>query len=83
MSGESPEELQDRVERQREQLADTIDALSAKLDAKAQARARLDAAQRTVRERTLTPDGRPRTEAVVTVAAVVIAGLALVWWRRR
>ncbi len=67
------------VERQREQLAQTVDALHAKLDVKAQARARADAA----REWATTPDGKPRPELLGAASAVVVGIVVLVWWRRR
>ncbi|QNN51620.1 DUF3618 domain-containing protein [Nocardioides mesophilus] len=67
------------VERQREQLAETVDALHAKLDVKAQARARVDAA----RARATTPSGRPRPEVLAGAAVAVLGVVVLVWWRRR
>ena len=41
MSNQSPEEIQAEIEQQREQLAGTLDALSAKLDVKSQAQAKV------------------------------------------
>ncbi len=67
------------VERNREQLADTVDALQAKLDVKSQARARLARA----RDRSTTDAGTPRPEVLAAVGLVVVAVVALVWWRRR
>ena len=63
----SPEELEAQVETQREQLADTVDQLSQKLDVKAQARARLR---------------RVRPGAVIAFAGAAVVVGGLVWWRR-
>lgn len=66
------------VERNREQLAQTVDALHAKLDVKSQAKARL---QQT-KDRATTPSGRPRPAVVAGAVAAVAAVIALIWWRR-
>ncbi len=67
------------VERNREQLAETVDALAAKLDVKSQAKERVHELQ----DRATTDDGKPRP-GVVAGAVAVLAGVgALVWWRRR
>lgn len=42
MSSQTPEEIQADIERQREQLADTVDQLGHKLDVKAQTKAKVD-----------------------------------------
>jgi type VI protein secretion system component VasF len=63
----SPEELEAQIEEQREQLAETVDQLSRKLDVKAQARERLDR---------VTP-----SQVAAFVGAAFIVG-ALVWWRK-
>ena len=66
------------VERNREQLAQTVDALHDKLDVKSQAQARL----REAKERATTADGKP-TPVVMAGAAAVVAGvIGLIWWRR-
>ena len=44
---QTPEEIEAEIELQREQLAGTIDALSAKLDVKSQAQARVEEAKHT------------------------------------
>ena len=79
MSNQSPEEIQADIEQQREQLAGTLDALSAKLDVKAQAQAKVAE----VKDKATTPSGRPRTEVLVFGATVVVVAVALVMWRRR
>jgi hypothetical protein len=75
----TPEEIQADIERQREQLAETVDQLTHKLDVKTQAKER--AAQ--VADRATTDDGKPRPELVAALTAVVVLVGALVWWRRR
>ena len=67
------------VERNREQLADTVDALQAKLDVKTRAQAKLQE----TRERATTDDGKPRPAVLAGAAAVVVAVAGLVWWRSR
>ena len=73
------EELEARIEQQREQLADTVDQLTHKLDVKSQAKER--AAR--VADRATTDDGKPRPELVAAATVVVLLVGALVWWRRR
>ena len=79
MSSQTPEEIQADIEQQRAQLAGTLDALSAKLDVKSQAQAKVA----DVKNRATTDDGRPRTELLVIGGTVVVVVVALVLWRRR
>jgi hypothetical protein len=74
MSGRTPEELQAEVEQQREQLAGTIDALSAKLDVKAQAQAKVAEVKGTARN---------RPELVAAAGVLLVAAVAVIWWRKR
>jgi hypothetical protein len=83
VSGQSPEELQEQVEQQREQLAGTIDALTAKLDVKSQAQAKVAGFKDTAVNRTTTPEGKPRPEVLAAGAALVAAIVTIVWWRKR
>ena len=80
---QSPEELESQIEEQREQLAGTIDALAAKLDVKSQAQAKVSEVKATAKERTTTPEGKPRPELLAAGAALVVVVVALVWWRKR
>jgi MYXO-CTERM domain-containing protein len=75
----TPEEIQADIERQREQLAQTVDELGHKLDVKAQAKARVAE----VRDRATTDDGKPRPEVIGVATAVVLGVGLLVWLRRR
>lgn len=70
---------QREVERNREQLAQTVDALQDKLDVKSKAQARL----REAKERATTDDGRPRPVVLAGAAAAVAGVVGLVWLRRR
>jgi MYXO-CTERM domain-containing protein len=85
----SPEEIQADIEVQREQLAQTVDQLSHKLDVKAQTKAKVeDVKDQTrvkvaeVKDLSTTDDGKPRPE-VLGAAVAVVAGLALLVWLRR
>jgi MYXO-CTERM domain-containing protein len=75
----TPEEIQSNIERQREQLAQTVDQLGHKLDVKAQTKAKVDE----VRHRATTDDGKPRPEVLGVAAAAVLGIGLLVWLRRR
>jgi hypothetical protein len=75
----TPEEIEADIERQREQLATTVDALSAKVDVKAHAKARVAAAK----DSATTATGRPRPELVAAAGALLVATAGLVWWRVR
>ena len=77
-SPSSPQELEREVERNREELARTVDALHHKLDVKAQAQQR--AAR--LKDAATTDAGKPRPEVLGTVGAVA-AGIALLVWLRR
>jgi len=72
-----PAAIEADIERQREQLAETVDALTAKLDVKARAGAKaadvLDAAT--------TDSGKPKPQLLGAVAAALAATALLVWWR--
>ena len=75
----SPEEIESDIAAQREQLAETIDALTTKLDVKTQAKAK--AAD--VRDRATTDDGKPRPELLVGVGVVVAVVVGVLVWRHR
>lgn len=79
MSDEQTARLEAEIEAQREQLADTVDRLTHKLDVKTQARERVADA----RDRATTDTGGPRPELVAAVVGIVVVAGLLVWWRRR
>lgn len=82
MSTDQTHQLQADIEQQREELAETVDALTAKLDVKARARQRL----RTIRSAATDEQGRPTPPVLAgtaAVTAVVVAGVVLAVWRAR
>lgn len=79
----TPEEMQADIDRQREDLARTVDALSHKLDVKSQAQAKVASVKQTAKDRATTDTGKPRPELIAVGVAVVAGVVALVWWRRR
>ena len=88
--GQTPEQLEADIERQREQLATTVDQLTAKLDVKSQAQAKVaDVKSQAkvkvaeVKESATTDDGKPRPEVLALAGALVGATILFIWWRRR
>jgi len=79
MSGKSPEEIEAEIAAQREELAATVDELTAKLDVKAKARRK--AAD--LKDRATTDTGSPRPEVLAAGGSLIAMAIALVWWRRR
>jgi len=79
--GQTPEQLEADIERQREQLATTVDQLTAKLDVKSHAQAKVKVVE--VKEAATTDDGKPRPEILALAGALVGAAVLLIWWRRR
>ncbi|MCB8954958.1 MAG: DUF3618 domain-containing protein [Nocardioides sp.] len=71
-NGTGPDQLEADIERQREELAATIDQLHAKLDVKAR-----------VKDGVTTADGKPRPDLVAAAVAVVALTVGLLVWRRR
>jgi MYXO-CTERM domain-containing protein len=78
-NGSSPAQLEADIERQRDELASTVDALQARLDVKTRARHKAE----DVRDRVTTDDGRPRPEVVGVVGLAVALAVGLVALRRR
>jgi len=75
----TPEQIEAEIARQREQLAGTVDQLAAKLDVKAQAKARV----RTVQDRVTTDSGSPRPEVLAAAGSLLAMTIVLVVWRVR
>ena len=69
---EHAREIQADIEHQREQLAETVDQLTQKLDVKAQTKAKVAEVQ----DRATTDDGKPRPEVLGAAAAAVVRGRA-------
>lgn len=66
---QTPEQIEAEIEAQREQLAQTVDQLSAKLDIKSRASEKLT-------------ELRSRPDVLTGAALAFVAVAALVWWRR-
>ncbi len=76
---QKPEEIEADIARQREELADTVSALGAKLDVKS--RAQDKAAE--IKDKATTETGKPRPDLAAAAGAAVAALVGLVVWRRR
>jgi Protein of unknown function (DUF3618) len=74
-----PDAIREDIERTRADLADTVDALQAKVDVKHRAQVKAHE----LKDRATTSTGKPRPELVGGVAAAVLLVVGLVWWRRR
>ncbi|CUR61598.1 conserved hypothetical protein [metagenome] len=75
----TPEELEADVARQREQLAETVDDLAAKLDVKSQAQQKVAA----LKDSATTADGSPRPEVLAAAGSLAAMALVLIVWRLR
>lgn len=73
----SPEALELQVERNREELAATVDALHDKLDLKAHAKRRVAH----LRDAATTDSGKP-SPVLLGLAGLAVAGVGLMVWRR-
>jgi hypothetical protein len=76
--GSDPDVIKADIERTRENLAETVDALHARLDVKTQARAKVAR----VKDQATTDAGKPRPEVVVGAVGIVLLVAGLIWWRR-
>lgn len=81
MSNDSrtPEQIEGEVEQQRQQLAETIDQLGAKLDVLAHARARVAG----IKDSATTDGGRPRPEVLAAAGSLAAMAAVLLVWRLR
>ena len=73
-----PDAIRADIERTRADLAQTVDALHAKLDVKGQAATKVAH----VKEQATTDSGKPRPEIVAGAVGVVLLIAGLIWWRR-
>ncbi|HET7195081.1 MAG TPA: DUF3618 domain-containing protein [Nocardioides sp.] len=79
VNGSSPDAIEADIERQREELAETVSALQDRLDVKS--RAKEKAAE--LKDRATTDTGKPRPELAALAAAALVGVVGLVVWRRR
>jgi hypothetical protein len=75
----TPEQLEAEIALQREQLADTVDQLAAKLDVKSRAQEKVIA----LKDSATTDTGRPRPEVIGAAGSLVAMAVVLLLWRRR
>ena len=75
----TPEAIEADIAVQRQELAHTIDQLSAKFDVKSRAKAKATELQ----DRATTDSGTPRPEVIGAALSLVAMVAVLVWWRRR
>ena len=75
----TPEQLEAEIAAQREQLADTVDELAAKLDVKSQAQRKVA----DLKDSATTDTGAPRPEVVAAAGSLLAMALVLVVWRVR
>lgn len=73
-----PDVIREDIERTREDLAGTVDALHAKLDVKSQVKARFARAK----DSATTDSGKPRPEVVAGAVGALLLAAGLVRWRR-
>ena len=79
VNGSSPEAIEADIERQREELADTVSALQERLDVKTRAKEKASE----LRDRATTDTGKPRPELAALAVAAVAGVVGFVVWRRR
>jgi hypothetical protein len=77
-TSKDPDVIREDIERTREDLAGTVDALHSKLDVKSQAKARYARAK----DAATTDSGKPRPEVVAGAVGAVLLAAGLVRWRR-
>lgn len=75
----TPEQIEADIEVQREQLAQTVDQLSAKLDVKSRTQAKVAE----LKDRATTDDGSPRPEVIAAAGSLVAIVVVAIWRLRR
>jgi len=88
-SGQTEGQLREDIERTRQQLGETAEALAAKADVKARAKQKVDQVRRQATARAgqakekAAHDWMSSPSALAAAAAVVFAAIAIAAWRRR
>ncbi|HSU02356.1 MAG TPA: DUF3618 domain-containing protein [Nocardioides sp.] len=75
----TPEQIEAEIAAQREQLADTVDQLAAKLDVKSRAQDKVAS----LKDSATTDDGTPRPELLAAAGSLVAMAVVLLVWRYR
>jgi hypothetical protein len=81
-----PAAIEAEIERQREELAQTVDHLRDRLDVKSdveQVGAAAKARAHEAKERATTPEGRPRPSLMAVAAAVAAVPVIVIVWKNR
>ncbi|WP_257957140.1 DUF3618 domain-containing protein [Nocardioides sp. B-3] len=79
MTPGTPAQIEADIESQREQLAHTVDQLTAKLDVKSRTHDKVA----DLKDRSTTADGTPRPEVVAAAGSLLAVLAVLVVWRAR
>lgn len=75
----TPEQLETDIEVQRDQLAHTVDQLTAKLDVKSRTQAKIA----DVKDRSTNAEGRPNPEVMAAAGSLLAVIAVLAVWRLR
>ena len=75
----TPEQIEAEIAVQREQLADTVDELAAKLDVKSRAQEKVAS----LKDSATNDSGTPRPEVLAAAASLVAMTVVILLWRRR
>jgi hypothetical protein len=77
--GQTPEQLEAEIAVKREQLAETVDELAAKLDVKSHAQHKVAE----IKDAATTDTGAPRPEVLAAAGSLVAMAVVLLLWRHR
>lgn len=75
----TPEQIEAEIALQRERLADTVDELTAKLDVKSRAQAKVAS----LKDSATNDSGTPRPEVLAAAGSLVAMTVVLLLWRHR
>ena len=75
----TPEQIEAEIALQREQLADTVDELAAKLDVKSRATEKVTS----LKDSATTESGKPRPEVLAAAGSLAAMAVVILLWRRR
>ena len=75
----TPEQIESEIALQREELADTVDELAAKLDVKSRATEKISS----LKDSATTDSGSPRPEVLAAAGSLAAMAVVLLLWRHR